>query len=167
MNFKMLILNMGSTSTKVAVYDGNKKVWLQSISHSSDEVRKYKVYREQYNLRKNAILALLRERNEDLNSFAAFVSRGGTIRPVSGGTFIIDENMLQDGWSGQYGDHPCNIGVQIAYDLGNEYNVASYTVDPPCCNELCEEAVYSGLPEIKRMASFQALNHRATARRYC
>ena len=167
MKYRMLILNMGSTSTKVAVYDGEEKVWQQSISHPADEIRKYKVYREQYGFRKNAILDLLKEKDEDLNSFEAFVSRGGTIRPVSGGTFIIDANMLLDAWSGQYGDHPCNIGVQIAYDLGNEYKVAAYTVDPPCCNELCEEAVYSGLPEIKRIASFQALNHRATARKYC
>ena len=148
MKYRMLILNMGSTSTKVAVYDGEEKVWQQSISHPADEIRKYKVYREQYGFRKNAILDLLKEKDEDLNSFEAFVSRGGTIRPVSGGTFIIDANMLLDAWSGQYGDHPCNIGVQIAYDLGNEYKVAAYTVDPPCCNELCEEAVFQKLKEL-------------------
>lgn len=167
MNYKMLILNMGSTSTKAAVYNGDKKVWVESISHSAGEVKKFNVYRDQYDYRKDAILGLLEEKGENLNSFIAFVSRGGTIRPVSGGTYIIDQKMLDDGWSGLYGDHPCNLGVQIAYDLANEYKVKAYTVDPPSCNELCIEAAYSGLPEIKRAASFHALNQRATARKYC
>lgn len=167
MNNKMLVLNMGSTSTKVAVYKGEEKVWIKSISHPADEIRKFDVYKKQYNYRKKALLQLLAECDEKLDSFKAFVSRGGTIKPVSGGTFVIDAQMLMDAWSGSFGDHPCNLGIQIAYDLAKEYGVDAYTVDPPCCNELLKEATFTGLPEIERIASFQALNHRATCRKYC
>lgn len=167
MGYKVLIINMGSTSTKIAVYNGDEKVWINSLSHPTEEISKYSIYREQYDYRKKIILSLLKLKDEDLSKFDAFVSRGGTIKPVSSGTFMINETMLEDAWSGVYGDHPCNIGCQIAFDLSKEYNVPAYTVDPPSCNEMCDEATYSGLPEIKRMASFQALNHRAIARRYC
>lgn len=167
MNNRMLIFNMGSTSTKVAVYEGQEKVWVESLSHPAEEISKYPVYRDQYDYRKSTILELLKEKGEELNRFAAFVSRGGIIRPVSGGTFYINQDMLDDAWSGVYGDHPCNIGGQIAFDFSQEYGVPALTVDPPMCDELCTEATYSGLPEIKRIGAFQALNHRAIARKYC
>ncbi|MDD2218191.1 MAG: butyrate kinase [Eubacteriales bacterium] len=167
MSKRMLIFNMGSTSTKVAVYKGEEKIWVHSLSHPSEEIAKYIVYRDQYDYRKSTILNLLKEKGENLNSFDAFVSRGGIIRPVSGGTFYINQDMLDDSWSGVYGDHPCNIGGQIAFDFSQEYNVPALTVDPPMCDELCTEATYSGLPEIKRIGAFQALNHRAIARKYC
>jgi butyrate kinase len=167
MNNRILIMNMGSTSTKVAVYEGDQKVWVHSLTHPLNEIVKYSIYRDQYDYRKKAIVDLVEENGEELDKFDAFVSRGGTIKPVSGGTYKINKKMLDDAWSGLYGDHPCNIGGQIAYDLSIEYNVTAFTVDPPACNEMCIEATYSGLPEIERIASFQALNHRAIARKYC
>jgi butyrate kinase len=167
MNYRMLVLNMGSTSTKVAVYEGTNKVWVHSISHPAAEISKFSVYRDQYEYRKMKIIELLAEKGEKLKDFDAFVSRGGTIKPVAGGTYFINQEMLDDAWSGLFGDHPCNIGGQIAFDLSREYILPALTVDPPMCNEMCNEAKYSGLPEIQRFASFQALNHRAIARRYC
>jgi butyrate kinase len=167
MNQKLLVMNMGSTSTKVAVYKGGEKVWVESLSHPREELAKFHNYRDQYDYRKNCILELLKEKGEELNEFDAVVSRGGTIKPVSGGVYNITEIMLNDAWSGLYGDHPCNIGGQIAFDLSKEFGIPALTVDPPVCNEMCAEATYSGLPEIERKASFQALNHRAIARKYC
>lgn len=164
---KMLIINMGSTSTKVAVYENNSNIWVESISHSRQEIDAYNEYADQYEYRKKLILNLLREKKEKLESFDAFVSRGGTIKPVSGGTFKINKKMVEDAWSGLYGEHPCNIGLQLAFDLGEEYKVSAFTVDPPVCNEMCVEATYTGLPEIKRVSSFQALNQRAMARKHC
>lgn len=167
MGHRILIINMGSTSTKVAVYENNSKVWAESLSHPREAIESYSEYIDQYEYRKKIILDLLEDKGEDPKKFDAFVSRGGTIKPVSGGTFLISKNMLEDAWSGLYGEHPCNIGLQIAFDLGDEYNIPSFTVDPPVCNEMCVEATYSGLPEVKRVASFQALNQRAIARKYC
>lgn len=164
---RILAFNMGSTSTKIAVYSGNEKAWVESLTHPREELAVYKDYRDQYVYRKNAILEVLETKSEELSKFDAIVSRGGTIKPVSGGVYLINEAMLDDAWSGLYGDHPCNIGGQIAFDLGKIYDKPAITVDPPICNEMCVEATYSGLPEIKRLASFQALNHRAIARKYC
>lgn len=167
MHQRILAMNMGSTSTKVAVYCDKEKVWMESLTHPREELDAYKNYSDQYEYRKKSILELLKEKGEDLNNFNIIVSRGGTIKPVSGGVYIINEAMLNDAWSGLYGNHPCNIGGQIAYDLSKEYDISAVTVDPPVCDEMCIEATYSGLPEIERKASFQALNHRTIARKYC
>ncbi|MFR3030713.1 MAG: butyrate kinase [Blautia sp.] len=167
MNHRLLILNMGSTSTKIGVYSGVTPIWTRTITHPREEISKYLHFMDQYGYRLEAILNLLEERGESLEAFCAIVSRGGTVQPVCGGTYAITPKMLADSQSGKYGDHPCNIGGQIAYDLAQKYHLLALTVDPPVCNEMCEEATYSGLPEIRRIESFQALNHRATARKFC
>lgn len=167
MNYRLLIINMGSTSTKVGVYSDAAPVWVQTITHPREEITRYLHFMDQYEYRLDGILSLLEEKGERLENFHGIVSRGGTIQPVSGGTYVITPKMLADSQCGRYGDHPCNIGGQIAYDLARQYHIPAFTVDPPVCNEMCEEAVYSGLPEIERLASFQALNHRATAWKYC
>jgi len=164
---RILVLNMGSTSTKIAVYSEKEKIWSESISHPRGELALYEEYMGQYAYRKKIILSVLKDKGEIIDNFTAIVSRGGTIKPVSGGVYIINQTMLDDAWSGYYGEHPCNIGGQIAFDLSKEYNIPALTVDPPVCNEMCTEAKYSGLPEIERKAVFQALNQRAIARRYC
>lgn len=166
MNQRLLVMNMGSTSTKVAVYDGQSQVWRETIEHSRDEITQYLHFMDQYDFRKEKILDLLKEKGENLAEFRAFVSRGGTVRPIPGGVWRLDQAMLDDCQSGVYGDHPCNIGGQIAHDLAAEYGKEALTVDPPICSEMCTEARYSGLPEMTRLASFQQLNHRAIAKRF-
>ena len=167
MNKRMLIMNMGSTSTKISVYDGYEKIWVESIVHPRADVEKYLKYKDQYEYRKEKVIQKVEEKGEKLEEFFAFVSRGGTIKPVSGGTYEINQKMIDDAWSGLYGEHPCNIGGEIAYELAKEYGVKAYTVDPPACSEICDEAKISGLPEIERYESFQMLNHRAMARKAC
>ncbi len=167
MNYRMLIINMGSTSTKVGVYLNDTAVWTHTLSHPREIISQYLHFMDQYDYRLLEIMKLLDTKGEKLENFQAIISRGGTVRPVAGGTYEITQKMLEDSQCGLYGDHPCNIGGQIAYDLAKKYHCLALTVDPPVCNEMCEEATYSGLPEISRIASFQALNHRATARKYC
>ncbi|MCD8098586.1 MAG: butyrate kinase [Lachnospiraceae bacterium] len=167
MDYRFLIINMGSTSTKVGVYLNDVAQWTQTISHPREDISRYLHFMDQYDYRLDAILALLTEKSERLEDFQAIISRGGTIQPVAGGTYRITQKMLDDSQCGRYGDHPCNIGGQIAFDLAAKYDCMALTVDPPVCNEICKEATFSGLPEIERIESFQALNHRATARKYC
>lgn len=166
MNAKLLILNMGSTSTKVAVYNGREMSWKETIDHPREDISKFLHFMDQYSYRKEGILKLLDAHGDSLDSFDVFISRGGTIKPVPGGVWRINQKMLDDSQSGAYGDHPCNIGGQIAFDLAAEFGKEACTVDPPICSEFCDEAYYSGLPEIRRLASFQQLNHRAIARKY-
>ncbi|MCP1108981.1 butyrate kinase [Ohessyouella blattaphilus] len=167
MGYRLLMINMGSTSTKLGVYEDTNFVWQETLSHPREVISQYLKFMDQYDYRMSAILDVLKEKGEELSTFAAFVSRGGTVQPVPGGTYRITEKMLEDSQSGKFGDHPCNIGGQIAYDLGEKYGKPAFTVDPPVCNEMWEEATYSGLPEIQRIASFQQLNHRAIAKKYC
>lgn len=166
MSYKMLILNMGSTSTKIATYLDEEKVWQESLDHPREEITKFARFFDQYDYRKEAILEVLAQHGEKLESFDVFVSRGGTIKPIPGGVWTINATMLKDAWSGLYGDHPCNLGGQISYDFGQAMSRPALTVDPPICDELCDLARYSGLPEIERIASFHNLNQRATAKRY-
>ncbi len=166
MSYKMLILNMGSTSTKVAVYRDEEKIWQESLEHPREEITRFPRFFDQYEYRKQAIQKVLAEHGETLDSFDVFVSRGGTIKPIPGGVWTINETMLKDAWSGLYGDHPCNLGGQISYDFAREMGRPALTVDPPICNELSTLARYSGLPEIERIASFHNLNQRATAKRF-
>lgn len=166
MKHRMLIMNMGSTSTKVAVYEDTSLIWKEGISHPREDISRYLGYMDQYAYRRSAIEALVAEKGEQMQDFTVFISRGGTVRPIPGGTWRIGPKMLEDSQSGKYGEHPCNIGGQIAYDLAQEYNREALTVDPPICDEMRLEATFSGLPGIERKASFQALNHRATARKY-
>ncbi|MDL2285594.1 butyrate kinase [Desulfovibrio sp. OttesenSCG-928-F07] len=166
MSHKMLVMNMGSTSTKIAVFEDETQVWREGLEHPREDISKYHDYRDQYDYRKEAILTALKNHGEDLSSFDIFVSRGGTIKPIPGGVWKINEAMLNDAWSGKYGEHPCNIGGQIAFDFGKEYSRPAVTVDPPICSELSDEAKMSGLPQIERIASGHFLNQRAIARKY-
>jgi butyrate kinase len=159
-------MNMGSTSTKVAVYEDRGLKWSESITHPGPELRRHLAYMDQYDLRLGAVMGALAVHGDRLGDFTVFVSRGGCIGPVPGGVWRINQEMLDDSQCGYFGDHPCNIGGQIAFDLAREHGREAFTVDPPACGEFRPEALYSGLPEIERLGAFQVLNHRAAARRY-
>ncbi|MDL2307198.1 butyrate kinase [Desulfovibrio sp. OttesenSCG-928-C06] len=166
MPHRMLVMNMGSTSTKIAVFEDDNMLWREGLDHPREDITRYASFRDQYQYRKDAILNVLAQHGEKLDSFDAFVSRGGTVKPIPGGVWKITKAMLDDAWSGTYGEHPCNIGGQIAFDLAGEFGRKAITVDPPVCSELSEEAKMSGLPQIERIASGHFLNQRAIARRF-
>lgn len=165
--YRMLIVNLGGTSSKVAVYQEEKCAWATTLSHSLADLKPYGHYLNQYDYRKKAILEEFFRRGERLEDMAAVVSRCGPVKPVAGGTYRIGEKLVADTLSGTYGEHPSTLGLKFAFELSREYGIKAYTVDPPISNEMCEEAKITGMAGIERMASFQALNHRATARKYC
>ncbi len=160
-----LVLNLGSTSTKVAVFSGDKPLFKETIRHSSEDLEKFQSIWDQQEYRKKAILGKLEEKGIDLNSISVITSRGGNTRPIPGGIYVINENMLKDMKSGKYGTHPTNVGALIAYQLGKELGVPVLTVDPPVTDEFCSLARYSGIKGIDRISSFHALNQKATARK--
>lgn len=166
MSKKMLILNLGSTSTKVAVYEDKGLKWSEKIEHNREEINRNPGSKGQLALRMKSLERLLAQRKEDFESFDVFVSRGGTIRPVKGGTWLVTDGMVEDANSKLYGEHPCNLGLEIVKSLAEKYDKTALTVDPPISNEMCVEATYTGIPGVKRMARFHALNQRAIARKY-
>lgn len=161
----ILIINPGSTSTKVGIFsDGEMKVSV-SVKHTDEELRAFATIWDQYDYRKDAILGVLHENDLSLEDIDAIACRGGNVKPLPGGIYRMCPKMIEDMKSGLYGAHPINVGGLVAFDLGNQYGIPVLTADPPMTDELCTSARYSGIPQIARQSSFHALNQKATARK--
>ena len=165
--YRILITNGGSTSTKIAVRENHEVLLSVSVKHTTKELEQYQTIWDQYDYRKQAVLKVLEEADIKLDSLDALVTRGGNMRAVEGGIYEIGEQMLEDMKSGLYGSHPCSVCNQIAYDMGKELGIPALVVDPPMTDELCSEARFSGSAAIQRISSFHALNQKATARKIC
>jgi butyrate kinase len=161
----ILVINLGSTSTKVSVSNSGEMLFTESVNHPAEELKQFSRIIDQYELRKNTILAVLSDKGFSLDTIDAVASRGGNMKPIPGGIYEICPEMIEDMKSGKFGQHPNMCGGIIAYNLGKERNIAALTVDPPTVDEMCVYAGYSGIPQIKRQSSFHALNSKATARK--
>ncbi|MGB4439458.1 MAG: butyrate kinase, partial [Sedimentibacter sp.] len=161
---RSLILNLGSTSTKVAVYDSLNEIFKKSIQHSNEELSVFHSIWEQVEFRKGKIIDSLVENGFDLKDFNVIACRGGLVKPIPGGIYEVNEEMLKDMRSEVYGTHPASVGDIIAYELGREYNIPVITADMPVTDEMCNLARFSGMKELPRVSSFHALNQKRTAR---
>ncbi len=161
----LLIINAGSTSTKVALYRDELPIAHATLRHGADELKRFASIWEQYEFRRNALQDWLSGQPASLADCAAVVSRGGLFRPVESGVYAISPAMLADAQSGLYGQHACGVGCKIAFDLGLDLGLPAFTVDPPCCDEMVEQARYTGLKGIRRRSVYHALNHKATGRK--
>ncbi len=161
---KSFIINVGGSSTKVAAYEDAELIVEESIKHKSDELNRYQEIWDQYDYRKNAVLEFCKKYQLDINSFDLFVSRGPTMKPVTSGVYEISPKMIEDASCGKYGVHPCGLGCKMALEFGKD-NALRVTVDPPSVDEMIPIAKYTGIPTIKRKSKFQALNHKAVAKK--
>jgi len=161
----ILVINAGSTSTKVAVYRGEEPILQESLGHPAEELGVFPDVWDQYAYRKGKILAWLAAKGFSLDRLTVIASRGGTVKPIPGGIYLIEEEMLADMKSKVYGNHATNVGSQIAFDLAVGLSIPAITVDPPVTDEMIPLARYSGLPQIERQSSFHALSQKATARK--
>jgi len=162
---KILIVNPGSTSTKVGVFAAGEMVVNESVRHNDEELRRFPTIWDQYDFRRDAIFQVLRNNNLSMGEMDAIACRGGNVKPLPGGTYRVCPKMIEDMKSGIYGGHPINVGGLVAFDLGNQFNIPVLTADPPMTDELCTSARYAGIPQITRQSSFHALNQKATARK--
>ncbi len=161
----ILIINPGSTSTKIGIFSAGTMIVNESVKHDDAELRKFPTIWDQYDFRKDALLNFLKNNNISMAEIDAIACRGGNVKPLPGGIYRICPKMIRDMKSGIYGAHPINVGGLVAFDLGNQYNIPVLTADPPMTDELCTSARYSGIPQIARQSSFHALNQKATARK--
>ncbi|ABB32335.1 butyrate kinase [Geobacter metallireducens RCH3] len=161
----ILIINPGSTSTKIGIFSAGEMKINVSVRHDDAELRKFATIWDQYDYRKDALLGFLRDHDLAMDDIDAIACRGGNVRPLPGGIYRLCPRMIADMKSGIYGGHPINVGGLVAYDLGNQYGIPVLTADPPMTDELCASARYSGIPQLTRTSSFHALNQKATARR--
>ena len=161
---KILVINPGSTSTKVALYHDDKPVWKESITHTAEEVARFEHPNEQLEMRDSAMHSALREAGIPLE-FDAVIARGGLLKPTPGGIYIIDDKVKQDLIHARM-EHVCNLGALMADDIAKEIGCPAYIADPEVVDELMPQARLSGLPELPRHSIFHALNGKSVSRIY-
>lgn len=162
--FKLLIINPGSTSTKIGVYEDEKQVFVEDIPHTVEELQKYDEVTDQFNMRKQLVVDELKKRNIPLK-FDAVVGRGGLSREVESGVYEVNQHMVQDAFYAIH-KHACDLGCIIAYKIANEIGCRSYIADPGRVDELSPLQKVTGTPLINRICIWHALNQKAIARRF-
>lgn len=163
-NFKILVINPGSTSTKIAVFENEKNTFQKNLEHSSQQLDKFTKIWDQYPFRKEIMLKELKDNNIDIETINCVVGRGGLVSPIPSGTYKIDQQMLEDVKAAARGEHASNLGAILAFSIATEMDIPSFIVDPPAVDEMEPIARISGVSEIKRESLFHALNIKATAR---
>ena len=166
MTHRLLIMNPGSTSTKIAVFADEQPLFTESLRHSAEEVGRFARVYDQYAFRRDLIVARLQERGVEIASLSAVVGRGGLLRPIPGGTYRVNEAMLKDLREAPNGEHASNLGALLAHEIANAAGgIPAFIVDPVVVDEMEPVARLSGLPGMPRRSIFHALNQKATARR--
>ncbi|MGB9842767.1 MAG: butyrate kinase [Caldisericia bacterium] len=163
--YKILVINPGSTSTKIGVFEDEKPVFIEVLRHDSETIKNYKKIFDQYDFRRNIILNFLKEKNISIDSLSCVVGRGGLIKPVKSGTFLVNDKMIDDLRESKRGEHASNLGAVLAYEIAKSVGIPAFIVDPVVVDEMEDVARISGLYGIERKSIFHALNQKAVARR--
>lgn len=164
-SYRLLVINPGSTSNKIAIYDNEKLVLEETIRHSTEELKGYEKIYDQYEFRKNLILETLNNKGINITKLSAVVGRGGLLKPIDGGTYKVNDKMIEDLKVGVLGEHASNLGGIIAEEIASQLNIPAFIVDPVVVDEMEDVARISGMPELERKSIFHALNQKAVARR--
>ncbi len=162
----ILVLNPGSTSTKVGVFRDEETVFSVSVSHSTSDIERFDTVADQLEYREVAIMDLLADHVVNLKALDCIVGRGGLVRPLPHGTYRVNDRMKEDLRTACYGGHASNLGALLADDLAHKLGIPAYISDPVVVDELSDVARLTGIKSIKRKSIFHALNQRAVALRY-
>lgn len=166
MSIKSLIINPGSTSTKIGVFEDETLLFEETLRHSAEEIGRFASIPDQKDFRKSIISDLMKEKNFAMDSLDVVVGRGGLLKPIPSGTYAVTEDLLQDLIIGRQGQHASNLGGILAKEIADPLGIPSYIVDPVSVDELIPAARLSGMPELPRTSIFHALNQKAVAKRY-
>ena len=162
--YRILAINPGSTSTKISVFENEREVWTIKLTHSQEELSEYGHIFDQYEFRKGVILNALSDADFEISSFDAIVGRGGVLYPIEGGTYSIDDRLIEDLHKGVQGEHVSNLGAPIARELSITASCPAFIVDPVVVDEMEPLARFSGHPDLPRRSILHALNQKAVAR---
>ena len=165
MSFKILVINPGATSTKVAVFDNDKPLYQNNVFHDIDDLKECKTLFDQIPYRKQLIRQALNSSGVAVNGLSAVVGRGGLLMPVEGGTYCVGDSMITYLKHAPRGEHASNLGAVLALEFATEAGCPAYIVDPVATDEFEPVARISGSPEIERASMFHALNHKAVAKK--
>lgn len=166
MSYKLLIINPGSTSTKVAIFVDKECIFKKNIKHSAEEIAPFEHIADQYHFRKEVILNELKEAGMEINDVDMVVGRGGLLKPLTSGIYEVNEAMIRDLVNSPVGEHACNLGGLIADDIAKSLGVKAYIADPVIVDEMDDVARFSGHPLFPRMSVFHALNQKVIARQH-
>ena len=162
--YRILVINPGSTSTKVAYFEDELERWNETIAYDKGQLSGFRRAVEQKEMRRLDIEEVLHAKELDLNSLTAVIGRGGPFKALESGTYTIDENLLQDIKLGNVqAEHISNIGALLADEFAKQAGVTAFFVDPVSVDEFEPIARVSGIPELERISLLHALNVRATA----
>ena len=166
-DIRVLAINPGSTSTKIAVYQNTDPVFLKNIKHTTEELAPYPKITDQFQFRKEIILKQLAEAEIPLESINAIMGRGGLLKPIPSGVYEVNDAMIHDLQNSPLGEHASNLGGMIAKDLTSALpHAKAYIVDPIVVDELDDIARIAGHPVFQRVSIFHALNQKAVAREH-
>ncbi|HOW50744.1 MAG TPA: butyrate kinase [bacterium] len=165
---RILAINPGSTSTKIAVFEENKDIFTKNIKHTVEELAPYKKIIDQYDFRRDVIVKELEAAKIALSSITAVVGRGGLVKPIPGGVYRVNDALIADLKAERMGEHASNLGGFIAREMARKIGdkIEAFIVDPVVVDEMEDIARISGIPELPRVSIFHALNQKAVARRY-
>lgn len=160
---QILVINPGSTSTKMALYHDEREQCTHSIAHLPQELASFKTIADQFPFRTKLVLQWMTHSGIATTELSAIVGRGGLIKPIEGGCYRVNDIMIQDLTKGIQGQHASNLGGLIAKEIAKQAGVEAYIVDPVVVDELQPVARYAGHPAFSRISIFHALNQKAVA----
>ena len=168
LDMKQLIINPGSTSTKISLYEGERELFTRSIFHDAPLLLSFKSTNDQLPMRRGVIEELLRVYGYKLSDIDVFIGRGGCAYSQPSGVMVIDESLYNDTRDDRGGsDHSAKLGVMLAYIFAKETGKIAYTVDPTNVDELIDEARITGIKGVYRRAQSHVLNQKGVARLWC
>ena len=162
---KVLVINPGATSTKVAVFEEEQELLKKSIVHTAQELEGFDRVIDQADFRQRAVLEAVAEGGFRVVDFDAVCGRGGLYRPIPSGTYAVSDRVMQDVEQAPYGEHPSNLGAYLARRIGDLVGIPAFFVDPVCVDEMTEVAHVSGFAEFRRLSQFHALNQKSVGRK--
>lgn len=163
---KLLILNPGSTSTKIAYYEDEQQIFVESISHSADEIAKYDLIVDQYEFRKDMIMEVLKEKNVKLEELTGIVARGGLLPPLQAGAYRVNDDMVWQLKNKPAMEHASNLGAIIADAIAKPLGIPAFIYDGVTVDEMMPILKITGLKELSRKGIGHNLNTRAAAMKY-
>ncbi len=162
---RILAVNPGATSTKLAVYENERAIYKKIIEHQGNDLMQFARVFDQYGYRLGLILEALEEAEISPDTLDAVVGRGGLLKPVSSGTYAVNELMLDELEKAERGEHASNLGAVIADCFAKKFGIPAFIVDPVSVDEMEPEARISGMPDLPRVSMSHALNSKAVARK--
>jgi len=162
----ILVVNPGSTSTKIGVYRDGVELFTEGFSHSADEIAQFQNIADQFTFRERTIREALAQKGFDLGSISCVVGRGGLLKPIPGGVYAVNDAMKAELLSARYGEHASNLGALIAAAIASEIGVPAFIADPVVVDELDDVARVYGHKSFRKQSIFHALNQKAVARRW-